>query len=66
MAIIGRIRNYSGLVIAVVGVALAAFILGDFYKKGRGGHSDVDMGVVNGEKISRVEFEKKLQKLKNK
>ena len=63
MAIIGRIRNYSGLVIAVVGVALAAFILGDFYKKGRGGHSDVDMGVVNGEKISRVEFEKKVAEI---
>ncbi|MEZ5197093.1 MAG: hypothetical protein R2764_12000 [Bacteroidales bacterium] len=32
MAIIGTIRKQSGLLIIIVGVALAAFVLGDFLK----------------------------------
>jgi peptidyl-prolyl cis-trans isomerase D len=34
MAVIGTIRKQSGLLIIIVGVALAAFILGDFLKGG--------------------------------
>ena len=33
MAVIGRIRKHSGLLIIIIGVALAAFVLGDFVKK---------------------------------
>jgi len=32
MALIGKIRQRSALLVVVIGVALAAFILGDFAK----------------------------------
>ncbi len=63
MAVIGKIRSYSGLLIIIVGVALAAFILGDFYRKGSGKHSETDIGVVNGDKITRNDFEKKVEEI---
>jgi len=34
MALIGTIRKQSGLLIVIIGLALAAFILGDFLKSG--------------------------------
>jgi len=59
MAIIGKIRSYSKLLIIVVGVALAAFILGDFIKKGprRG---QIDFAEIAGEKIAYTDFEQKV------
>jgi len=63
MAIIGKIRNYSGLLIVIVGVALAAFILGDFYRKGTSKHGITDVGEIGGEKISRNDFERKVDEL---
>jgi len=33
MAIIGSIRKHSGLAVILVGVAIAAFVIGDFGKK---------------------------------
>lgn len=67
MAAIGKIRKHSGLLIAIIGVALAAFVLGDLFKsKGQGGRKNVPVGVVNGEEISFQEFNKKAeQNLKN-
>ncbi len=65
MAIIGKIRKRSGLLIAIVGVALAAFVLGDFFKANPRNIEDV--GVIADEKISYREFEDRaeeyLQKL---
>ncbi|MCF8309727.1 MAG: SurA N-terminal domain-containing protein, partial [Bacteroidales bacterium] len=67
MAAIGKIRKHSGLLIAFIGIALAAFVLGDLFKsRGQGGRKNVPVGVVNGEEISFQEFNKKAeQNLKN-
>lgn len=54
MAIIGKIRKHSGLAVIIIGVAIAAFVIGDFGKKRTQGNSDI--GVVNGESIPYAEF----------
>jgi peptidyl-prolyl cis-trans isomerase D len=54
MAAIGSIRKHSTLLVIVIGVALAAFVLGDF-AKGRG-KRDVNVGVVDGEDITIMDF----------
>lgn len=58
MAVIGNIRKRSGLLIAIVGIALAAFVLGDFFTGER--RSVPDVGRIAGEKISYREFEFKV------
>jgi peptidyl-prolyl cis-trans isomerase D len=60
MAIIGKIRKHSGLVVIIVGVAIAAFVIGDFSKKRVRGTNDI--GVVNGESIPYTEFNSKVEK----
>ncbi|MDP1622995.1 MAG: SurA N-terminal domain-containing protein [Bacteroidales bacterium] len=60
MAIIGKIRKHSGLVIVTVGVAIAAFVIGDF-SKGTSGRTN-DIGNVNGENIPYIEFNSKVEK----
>jgi len=59
MAIIGKIRKRSGLLVAIVGIALAAFVLGDFFKANPRNIEDV--GVIADEKISYREFEDKAE-----
>jgi len=59
MAVIGRIRQRSTLLIVVIGVALAAFILGDFLKKGN--RQEVNIGVIAGEKISVIDFNNRVE-----
>lgn len=59
MAAIGQIRKHSGLIILIVGIALAAFVLGDFLKP-RSGRPKLVVGVVDGEEISTVVFENKV------
>lgn len=58
MAIIGNIRKHSGLAVIIIGVAIAAFVIGDF-----GGKSvkTNDIGVVNGESIPYAEFNNKVE-----
>src|SRR5690554_2046127 len=60
MAVINKIRSYSGLLIAVIGIALAAFVLGDFfgYSPARGGN--VDVGKIDKTKISYQDFEQRV------
>jgi peptidyl-prolyl cis-trans isomerase D len=60
MAIIGKIRKHSGLVVVIVGVAIAAFVIGDFSKKSNSGTNDI--GTVNGESIPYAEFNTKVEK----
>jgi len=60
MAIIGKIRKHSGLVVIIVGVAIAAFVIGDFSKKSNRGSNDI--GTVNGESIPYAEFNNKVEK----
>ncbi|MCK9205322.1 MAG: SurA N-terminal domain-containing protein, partial [Bacteroidales bacterium] len=58
MAIIGKIRKHSGLAIIIIGVAIAAFVIGDFGKKRTKGTSDI--GAINGESIPYMEFNNKV------
>jgi len=60
MAIIGKIRKHSGLAVIIVGVAIAAFVNGDFGKKRMRGTDDI--GIVNGENIPYLEFNTKVEK----
>ena len=59
MAIIGRIRKHSGLAVIIVGVAIAAFVIGDFGKKRM--KSTNEIGSVNGEAIPYPEFTNKVE-----
>ena len=66
MAVIGKIRSYSGLLIAVIGIALAAFVLGDFMGYGPTGRQDFEVGSVGRTKIMYPEFENRVaQQLEN-
>lgn len=61
MAIIGKIRKHSGLAVVIIGVAIAAFVIGDFGKKQSRGTNDI--GVVNGENIPYAEFSTKVDEM---
>ena len=61
MAVIGKIRKHSTFLVIVIGVALAAFVLGDF-AKGGGGSRDVNVGVVDGEDITIMDFNSEAEK----
>jgi peptidyl-prolyl cis-trans isomerase D len=66
MAVIGKIRSYSGLLIAVIGIALAAFVLGDFMGYGPTGAQNLEVGEVGNNKIMYPEFENRVaQQLEN-
>ncbi|MBU2558801.1 MAG: peptidylprolyl isomerase [Bacteroidetes bacterium] len=58
MAVIGKIRKRSGLLVVVIGVALAAFVLGDF-ATGGGGRQTMNVGTVESEDISIQDFNRK-------
>jgi peptidyl-prolyl cis-trans isomerase D len=60
MAIIARIRKRSALLVIIIGVALAAFVLGDFLKPGKRARRMNNIGVVAGENIPYTEFAKKV------
>jgi peptidyl-prolyl cis-trans isomerase D len=59
MAIIGRIRKHSGLAVILVGIAIAAFVIGDFGKKRMKGTNEI--GSINGEAIPYPEFTNKVE-----
>ncbi len=61
MAVIGKIRQRSGLLIALIGIALAAFVLGDFFK-GSSGRRTLIVGEINGEEIPNREFSQKVER----
>ncbi len=57
MAVIGKIRSYSGLLIAIIGLGLAAFVLQDFFGSGTTQQRGVsEVGKVENNKISPMEF----------
>lgn len=60
MALIGTIRKQSGLLIIIVGVALAAFVLGDFLRP-RSGRRQINIAKVFGEEITYTEFDQKVE-----
>ena len=59
MASLQRIRNHGALLIAIVGLAMLAFILGDFLNSGSSffNRSRENVGVIEGEKIHYTEYE---------
>lgn len=57
MAIIGKIRDKGWLVLVVVGVALAAFIMGDWSRITQGDEPKYGYGTIYGEKVDFTKFE---------
>ncbi len=65
MASLEKIRSRSGLLIGFIGVALAAFVLGDLFSSGNrlfGGNKHI-IGEVNGDVIEQQDFEIELQEV---
>lgn len=57
MAVIGKIREKSALLLIIIGVAMLAFILGDLFQSGQsffGGDNSV--GEIGEDKISAIDF----------
>ena len=51
MAIIGKIRSKSGLLVGIIGLALLSFILGDYQSFFGSSEGEYGIGTVYGEKI---------------
>lgn len=60
MAAIGQIRKHYGLLVAIIAIALGAFILGDFAKGSSRAPNNI--GVVEGEEISYKDFSIQVEK----
>lgn len=60
MAVLSKIRQRSLLVIAVVGISLAAFVIGDAINSGSFGDSGRYVGSINGKDINTNEFQMKV------
>lgn len=60
MAVIGQIRKHSGLLVIVVGVALAAFVLGDFIRPSNKYQQNY-IGEIAGEEIPIQAFNEKVE-----
>lgn len=60
MAIIGKIREKSWLMLVLVGGALLAFILGDYYKGTGGNDMEFGYGTVYGEMVNIDEYNEQL------
>ena len=67
MATLNNIRNKSGLLLAVIGIAMLAFILGDLLKSTNSvGGNVIYVGEVLGEDVLRQKFEERVdQGIKN-
>lgn len=59
MAVLGKIRKHGVLLIVVIGVALAAFVLGDLSKTQSRGPSNI--GEINGIEITYKDFSARLE-----
>ncbi len=60
MAVIGKIRKHSVLLIVVIGVALAAFVLGDLFQGG-GSRPVVNIATIGGDDIGIAEFNRRFE-----
>ena len=66
MATLQKIRTRAGLLIAIViGISLAAFILGDLLQSGSSilQRSQLEVGEINGESIQYQQFQKQVEEL---
>lgn len=57
MALIGKIRKHSWLLIVVIGLALAAFVIMDMTGQGGPGAQQLTLVEVDGEKVDWTEFQ---------
>ncbi|MCG9794112.1 peptidylprolyl isomerase [Flavobacterium algicola] len=60
MAVLSKIRQRSALMIAVIALALFAFIIGDLFKSGSFSSTSKDVGSINGKDISFESFRVKV------
>jgi peptidyl-prolyl cis-trans isomerase D len=60
MAVLAKIRQRSALLIAVIALALFAFIAQDLFSKGNFGKSSKDVGSIDGKDISFEDFRVKV------
>lgn len=61
MAVIGKIRKYSGLLIVIIGIALASFVLQDLFGPKRcSNNGKMDFAKIGDEKISKMDFDAKV------
>ncbi|WNM19973.1 peptidylprolyl isomerase [Flavobacterium capsici] len=60
MAVLQKIRNRSGLLIAIIAFALFAFVVGDLFNSGNIGRPSKDVGSVNGKDIPFEDFKVKV------
>ncbi|MDR1368931.1 MAG: SurA N-terminal domain-containing protein [Dysgonamonadaceae bacterium] len=65
MATLEKIRSKAGLLVAVVGIALLAFVIGDFLKSGSTffHQSKEKIAIVNGEAISIQDYQTKVEEM---
>jgi peptidyl-prolyl cis-trans isomerase D len=64
MAVISRIRKHSGWLVALIGLAIAGFILQDaFSGSGSGGGRIPKFAVIDGEEVKIQQFEAKVERL---
>ncbi|MFV0553173.1 MAG: peptidylprolyl isomerase [Mangrovibacterium sp.] len=63
MATLQKIRNHGGLLVGIIFVALAAFLLGDAFRSGAFGGDAQVVGVIDGEKISIIDFQRKVDEV---
>ena len=57
MALIGKIREKSVLLVVIIGLALVAFILGAYGKMGTGSNEQIGYGTVFGEMVDFKKYE---------
>jgi peptidyl-prolyl cis-trans isomerase D len=60
MAVLSKIRNRSGLLIAIIAFALFAFVIGDLFQSGSFGQPSRYVGSINGEDVSFEDFRAKV------
>ena len=61
MAALENIRNRSGLLLTVIGIAMLAFIGGDLMQSTRSGGGSIYVGEVLGESVTRQAYELKVE-----
>ncbi len=63
MAILGKIRQRSLVLIIVIAMALFSFVLADLFRTGGGGKAETVVATVNGNDIKREDFMRKVENL---
>nr|WP_288835800.1 peptidylprolyl isomerase [uncultured Flavobacterium sp.] len=63
MAVLSKIRQRSALMIAVIALALFAFLIGDLFQSGTFSSTSKDVGSINGKDISFEDFRLKVSEV---